>query len=84
MPRLRKDQPIMLNDEQLYAVMCLLLPLRPSAVKKPRFKKPSGSELDACIEAYDIITSEFWARAEEQHRIDAELELIKADYEGRK
>lgn len=73
----------MLNDEQLYAVMRLLLPLQPSAFRKPRFKKPSGTELKACNKVYEIVTREFWARAEEQNRIDAELALIEADYEGR-
>lgn len=82
MPRLRKPQPIVLNDDQLYAVMRAVL--RHTDGKKSHVGKPEGFELRVCREAYDIITSEFWDRSAENARIDAELELIKADYEGRK
>ena len=84
MPRLRKNQPIVLNDEQLYAVMRQLVR---HALPKPKGgwgpNKLEGSELAAVIESYEIVWREFSERAKEEGRIDAELALIEAEYEGR-
>jgi hypothetical protein len=79
MPRLRKNKPIELNDDQLYAIMRGIL--RHTDGKKSHVPKPDGYELRLCREAYDIITTEFWARAEEQQRIDQELYKIAEEYE---
>lgn len=79
MPRLRQNKPIELNDDQLYAVMRGLL--RHTDGKKSHVPKPEGYELRLCREAYDIITTEFWQRTEEQQRIDAELHEIAKEYE---
>ena len=84
MPRLRKPQPIMLNDEQLYALMRQLWRHVPPHPKGGYGRnKPTGSELEAVREAYRVVFQEFSDRAEEEERISAELKLIEVDYEGR-
>jgi len=83
MPRLRKLQPIMLNDDELYAVMRQLMR---HALPRPKGgwgpNKLTGFELEAVLDAYRIIYREFSERAKEDGRIDAELALIEAEYEG--
>jgi len=84
MPRLRKHQPIMLNDDHIYAIMRQLMR---HALPKPKggwgSNKPTGSELESIRGAYNLVYREFSERAKEDGRIDAELALIEADYEGR-
>lgn len=84
MPRLRKPQPVMLTDDHIYAIMRQLMR---HALPKPKGgwgpNKLEGRELAAVIEAYEIVWREFSERATEDGRIDAELALIEADYEGR-
>ena len=77
MPRLRKPQPILLSDDELYALMR-------ATFKHPKVRKwkPTGYELELLRDAYDKIATEYYARAEEEQRIDKELELIRAEYEG--
>jgi hypothetical protein len=77
MPRLRKPEPVMLNDDELYAVMRATF----QHPKVPQWK-PEGYELGLLKNAYKKIAKEFYARAEEQQRIDNELQLIRAEYEG--
>jgi hypothetical protein len=77
MPRLRKPQPVMLNDDELYAVMRATF----QHSKAPKYK-PTGYELGLLKNAYEKIAKEFYDRAEEQQRIDNELQLIRAEYEG--
>jgi len=74
MPKLRKEQPIMLDDNQLYAAM-----LATHRVLNPElFKwKAEGYELDMTREAYEIISAELWARADEEQRIDQELDELR-------
>ncbi len=76
MPRLRKPQPVMLNDDELYAVMRATF----QHPKVPKYK-PTGYELGLLKDACEKISKEFYARAEEQQRIDNELQLITAEYE---
>ena len=76
MPRLRKPQPILLSDDELYAVMRATF----QHPKVPKYK-PTGYELGLLKDAYEKIDKEFYARAEEQQRIDNELQLIRAEYE---
>jgi hypothetical protein len=77
MPRLRKPQPILLSDDELYALMR-------ATFKHPKVTKwkPDGYELGLLKDAYEKIAKEYYARAEEQQRIDEELQLIRAEYEG--
>jgi hypothetical protein len=77
MPRLRKPQPVLLSDDELYAVMLATF----KHPKVPKWK-PTGRELELLRDAYDKIATEYYARAEEEQRIDKELELIRAEYEG--
>jgi hypothetical protein len=77
MPRLRKPQPILLNDDELYALMLATF----KHPKVPKWK-PTGYELGLLKDAYEKIATEYYARAEEQQRIDKELELIRTEYEG--
>jgi hypothetical protein len=77
MPRLRKPQPILLNDDELYALMRATF----KHPKVPKWK-PQGYELELLRDAYDKIATEYFARAEEQQRIDGELGLIRAEYDG--
>ena len=83
MPRLRKPQPIMLNDDHIYAIMRQLMR---HALPKPKGgwgpNKPTGMELEALIDAHRIVFQEFSERAKEDGRIDNELRLIEAEYEG--
>jgi len=73
----------MLNDDELYAVLNQLVR---HALPKPKKgwgpNKPTGYELRMIRKAYDIVATEFWSRAEEEQRIDKELNLIRAEYEG--
>lgn len=84
MPRFRKPQPIMLSDDHIYAIMRQLMR---HALPKPKGgwgpNKLEGIELALVIEAYEIVLREFHERAKEDGRIDAELALIEAEYEGR-
>jgi hypothetical protein len=83
MPRLRKPQPVMLNDDELYAVMRQLwrhVPPHPKGGYGPN--KPTGMELEAIQDAYRTIFLEFSARAKEEERISNELKLLDAEYEG--
>jgi hypothetical protein len=77
MPRLRKPEAVMLNDDELYAVMR-------ATFQHPKVRKwkPTGYELGLLKDAYEKIATEFYARAEEEQRIDNELQLIRAEYEG--
>ena len=83
MPRLRKPQPIMLDDDHIYAIMRQLMR---HALPKPKGgwgpNKPTGMELEAILDAYRIVFQEFSARAEEDERINAELKLLEEEYEG--
>jgi hypothetical protein len=77
MPRLRKPEPVMLNDDELYAVMRATF----QHPKVPQWK-PEGYELGLLENAYKKIAKEFYARAKEDQRISDELELIRVEYEG--
>ena len=83
MPRLRKPQPVMLNDDHIYAIMRQLMR---HAVTKPKggwgSNNPTGYELESIREAYRIVVLEFNLRAKEDQRISDELELLDAEYEG--
>lgn len=73
----------MLNDDELYAIMNQLVRhLFPKPKKGWGPNKPTGYELKMIRKAYDTLSDEFWNRAEENQRIDTELELIRAEYEG--
>jgi len=80
MPRLRKDEPIMLDSNELYAVMRGLQ--RHINGKKSHVPKPIGYELNLVQCALISIEREYVERAKEDGRIDAELALIEAEYEG--
>ena len=77
MPRLRKPQPVMLSDDQLYVLYRL-------SFHFPRGEKweAHSRELDLIREAHGVLDKEFSARAEEDGRIDAELALLEVEYEG--
>ena len=77
MPRLRKPQPILLSDDELYALMRATF----QHPKVPNWK-PEGYELGLLKKAHEKIAKEYYARAEEEERMDKELELIRAEYEG--
>ena len=76
MPRLRKPEPVALNDDELYALMRVTSGYLP----KIRRFKPSGYELKLLIDAYHKVAKEYYARAEEQQRIDEELRRIEEEY----
>ncbi len=82
MPKLRKDEPIILDDNELYAVMRGLQ--RHIYGSKAHVPKPTGWELEQVKYALTQIEREFWARATEEQRIDEELLLINNEFEGRK
>ena len=70
----RKDEPIMLTQNQLYALML--------AIYEYRKNNPTDLFVTELLEsADDIITTEHWARFKEQQRIDDILEQIAKDYE---
>ena len=75
MPRLRKPQPVMLSDDQLYVLYRL-------SFHFPRGEKweAHSRELDLIRDAHGVLDKEFRARAEEDGRIDEELELLEAEY----
>ncbi len=77
MPRLRQPGPVMLNDDQLYILFRLTL-------KLPKGEKwyPNVYERDLIQDAHRVLGYEFSARAKEDQRIEAELSLIEAEYEG--
>jgi hypothetical protein len=76
MPRLRKPEPVALNDDELYALMRVTVGYLP---KVGRFK-PSKYELGLLKDAYHKVAKEYYARAEEQQRIDEELYKIAEEY----
>lgn len=80
MPRLRKDEPIMLDTDQLYAVMRGLQ--RHINGKKSHVPKPIGYELNLVQCALISIEREYVERAKEEGRIDEELKLLEAEYES--
>lgn len=80
MPRLRKDEPIMLDTDQLYAVMRGLQ--RHINGKKSHVPKPIGYELNLVQCALISIEREYVERAKEDGRIDEELKLLEASYES--
>ena len=75
MPRLRKPQPVMLSDDQLYVLYRL-------SFHFPRGEKyePYSCELDFMRDAHRVLSKEFSARCEEDGRIDEELALLEAEY----
>lgn len=75
MPKTRKDKQLELSTDHLYALM------RGLHRHMNTRGKPEGFELNLCREAYDVISTEFYARAEEQQRIDEELKRIWEDYD---
>ena len=81
MARTRKNEPIKLNDDQLYALMRGLHRHLDGA--KSFVPKPVGVERKYAREALKLIEAEFWARAAEENRIDQELQAIAAEYERR-
>ena len=80
MPKLRKDEPIMLDTGELYAVMRGLQ--RHINGKKSHVPKPIGYELNLVQCALISIEREYVARAIEDGRIDEELKLLEASYES--
>lgn len=80
MPKLRKDEPIMLDTDQLYAVMRGLQ--RHINGKKSHVPKPIGYELNLVQCALISIEREYVERAKEDGRIDEELKLLEAEYES--
>ena len=81
MARTRKNEPIKLNDDQLYALMRGLQRHLDGA--KSNVPKPVGVERKYAREALNLVVAEFWARAAEENRIDQELQAIAAEYERR-
>jgi hypothetical protein len=75
MAKTRKDLPLTLTSDQLYAVM------RGLHRHMTTRNKPTGFELNLCREAFDVISTEYYARAEEEQRIDEELKKIWEDYD---
>lgn len=82
MPRLRKPQPIMLNEDHMYV---LTLQLLRHIAPKPKgawgSNKPTEHELGLLREVYEIINNEWRARAKEDGRINEELEQIAREYD---
>ena len=77
MPRLRKPQPVMLSDDQLYVLYRL-------SFHFPRGERweAYSHELELIRDAHGVLGKEFRARAEEDGRINAELALLEVEYEG--
>ena len=80
MAKLRKDEPISLDTDQLYAVMRGLQ--RHINGKKSHVLKPVGYELNLVQCALISIEREYVERAKEDGRIDEELKLLEASYES--
>ena len=80
MAKIRKDEPIMLDTDQLYAVMRGLQ--RHINGKKSHVPKPIGYELNLVQCALISIEREYVERAKEEGRIDEELKLLEAEYES--
>ena len=76
MPRLRKPEAIMLSDDELYALMRATHP-------KVKGWKPSGIEAELLNDAYKTIAKEYYARAEEEQRMETELTQIENEYKER-
>jgi len=79
MAKLRKDEPISLDTNALYAVMRGLQ--RHINGKKSHVPKPTGYELNLVQCALISIEREYVERAKEDGRIDEELKLLEAEYE---
>ena len=75
MAKIRKDEPIMLDTDQLYAVMRGLQ--RHINGKKSHVPKPIGYELNLVQCALISIEREYVERAKEDGRIDEELKLLE-------
>ena len=77
MPRLRKPEPMYINNDQLYILFRLTL-------KLPKGEKwyPNVYERDLIQDAHRVLAKEFNARAKEDQRIEEELALLDAEYEG--
>ena len=80
MAKIRKDEPIMLDTDELYAVMRGLQ--RHINGKKSHVPKPIGYELNLVQCALISIEREYVERAKEEGRIDEELKLLEAEYES--
>lgn len=80
MSKIRKDEPIMLDTDELYAVMRGLQ--RHINGKKSHVPKPIGYELNLVQCALISIEREYVERAKEDGRIDEELKLLEASYES--
>jgi len=79
MSKMRKDEPIMLDTDELYAVMRGLQ--RHINGRKSHVTKPIGYELIRAQCALIRIEREYVERAKEEGRIDEELALLEASYE---
>ena len=80
MAKIRKDEPIVLDTDELYAVMRGLQ--RHINGKKSHVPKPIGYELNLVQCALISIEREYVERAKEDGRIDEELKLLEAEYES--
>ena len=80
MAKIRKDEPIMLDTDEIYAVMRGLQ--RHINGKKSHVPKPIGYELNLVQCALISIEREYVERAKEEGRIDEELKLLEAEYES--
>ena len=80
MAKIRKDEPIMLDTDEIYAVMRGLQ--RHINGKKSHVPKPIGYELNLVQCALISIEREYVERAKEDGRIDEELKLLEAEYES--
>ena len=80
MAKIRKDEPIVLDTDELYAVMRGLQ--RHINGKKSHVPKPIGYELNLVQCALISIEREYVERAKEEGRIDEELKLLEAEYES--
>jgi hypothetical protein len=77
MPRLRKPEPVALNDDELYALTRVTLGYLP---KKGGRWRPNRRELGLLKDAYNKVSIELYARAEEEQRINNELHRIAEEY----
>ena len=77
MPRLRKPEAIIFNDDELYALTRLTMGYLP---KKGGRWKPDRRELGLIKDAYHKVAKELWDRAKEEQRINNELRRIEEDY----
>jgi hypothetical protein len=77
MPRLRKPEAITFNDDELYALTRVTLGYLP---KKGGRWRPNRRELGLLKDAYNKVSIELYARAEEEQRINNELHRIAEEY----